>query len=44
MSEASPSPSSNQAPWRLSLDWTAVLVALGLTVLAWTNLLPAVGW
>ncbi len=44
MSEANVSPASGRGSWRLSLDWWAVLVALGLTVLTWTHVLPAVTW
>ncbi len=29
---------------RISADWTATLIALGLAALAWSGLLPRVGW
>jgi len=28
----------------ISADWLATLAALGLAALAWSGLLPAVGW
>jgi len=37
-------PQAAHGLWVVSADWLATLAALGLAALAWSGLLPAVGW